>query len=622
MQNPLTLTEEASVPAGDMNKLLSYLKGARGFDFNAYKRTTLQRRVQKRMALVGSATYEEYIDFLEVHPDEFPQLFNTILINVTSFFRDMESWDYIRDTVIPRILESKEEREPIRIWGAGCASGEEACTVAILLAEALGTTAFRERVKIYATDLDDDALNQSRMASYTEREVEGVPPEFLKKYFERIQDRYVFDRELRRSVIFGKHDLIQDAPISRVDLLLCRNTLMYFNAETQERILARFHFALNDGGFLFLGKAETLLTHTSTFAPLDMKNRVFTKVSRSRMRDRALYLPPLRREEPSLAENDLRLRESALDTAPVALIAVDPLGKIHLVNERARSTFGLGPRDIGRPIQDIELSYRPVELRSGIEQAQLGRRPVVYKDVQWITPGGDAATFVVTVTPLYAERNELLGTRITFEDVTQFKRLQGELVNFNQELETAYEEVQSTNEELQTTNEELQSTVEELETTNEELQSTNEELETMNEELQSANEELETINEELRDRSTDLNRANLFLHSVLASLRDAVIVVDSNNVILAWNGRSEDLWGLRTDEVQGKHLMNLDIGLPLGEFREPIRQCLATGENQEKTVEATNRRGKRVRCDLAFTPLLGLEAEQRGVIIMTTCVLA
>ena len=153
--------------------------------------------------------------------------------------------------------------QPLRVWSAGCASGEEAYTLAMVLAEMLGPTEFRDRVKIYATDVDEEALTQARQASYTEREVRGVPPELLERYFEPTGGRYVFRKDLRRSVIFGRNDLVQDAPISRIDLLVCRNTLMYFNAETQARILARFHFALADGGVLFLGKAEMLLSHGS-----------------------------------------------------------------------------------------------------------------------------------------------------------------------------------------------------------------------------------------------------------------------------------------------------------------------------------------------------------------------
>src|SRR5262245_53484422 len=201
------------------------------------------------MQAVGAKTYAEFAQLLEQNPAEFDHLCNTVLINVTAFFRDGVPWDALASTIVPRILESKRPEEPIRVWSAGCASGEEAFTLAIVFAEALGPEGFRSRVKIYATDVDEQALTIARHAAYDAKALEGVPPAFLEKYFERQDGRYVFRKDLRRVVIFGRNDLVQDAPISRIDLLVCRNTLMYFNAATQDRVLARFHFALSDTGY-------------------------------------------------------------------------------------------------------------------------------------------------------------------------------------------------------------------------------------------------------------------------------------------------------------------------------------------------------------------------------------
>src|SRR5436190_18173842 len=240
--------------------LLQYLKTSRGFDFTGYKRSTLTRRVLKRMAaLKNIKSYGDYQDYLEVHPEEFATLFNTVLINVTSFFRDTAAWDYLAAKIIPRIIKGKRPGDPIRVCCIGCASGEEAYSVAMLLTEAIGDKAFRERVKIYATDIDADALAHARHAIYNAKSVAAVPAKLRAKYFESsYADQFAVRGDLRRAVIFGRLDLVQDAPISRLDLLLCRNTLMYFNAETQARIVGRFHFALNDEGLLFLGKSEML----------------------------------------------------------------------------------------------------------------------------------------------------------------------------------------------------------------------------------------------------------------------------------------------------------------------------------------------------------------------------
>ena len=276
-----TVTEDAEWAA-----LLRYLRGARGFDFHGYKTNTLGRRIRKRMASLAIEKFSAYQDYLEVHPDEFGTLFNTILINVTSFFRDPAAWESLRTIAIPAIAAARGVGEPIRAWSAGCASGEEAYTIAMLLAEELGPEWYRSQVKIYATDVHEEALNTARHAAYTPGQVAGVPPDLLEKYFERVDGRYVFRPDLRRQVIYGRHDLIGDAPISRIDLLVCRNTLMYFNAETQARILSRFHFALNEGGFLLLGRAETLMSQGKAFTPVDLQRRLSRKANHGAPRPR------------------------------------------------------------------------------------------------------------------------------------------------------------------------------------------------------------------------------------------------------------------------------------------------------------------------------------------------
>src|SRR5262245_24541320 len=601
-------------------QLLVFLQQQRGFDFTGYKRPSLMRRVLRRMQTFGLRGFDGYYDYLQVHPEEFGQLCNTILINVTSCFRDSHAWDYVEKRVIPEILNAKARAEPVRIWSAGCASGQEAYTIAILLAEAMGAEAFRERVKVYATDADEEALNQARLAAYSAKETEDLPPALRERYFEPVNSRFVFRSDLRRSVIFGRHDLVSDAPISRLDLLVCRNTLMYFNAETQGRIMARFHFALNgteaSPGYLFLGRAEMMLTQSHLFAPQDLKCRIFLKVPQPGARPRPAFVKPAENGETADMPSNDRLRELAMHESPLARIVVDANGNVVLVNQKARLLFSLGPKDVGRPLQDLEISYRPTELRSLIEQAYTERRTVTRANVERRFPDGDTHHLEVVAQPLMDD-TQALGVAITFIDVTRSQKLQEELQRSREEIQTANEELQSSNEELETTNEELQSSNEELETTNEELQSTNEELETMNEELQSTNEELQTVNEELRQRTDELNQANAFLESVLASMRGAAVVVNRDLNILVWNERAHDLWGLRPEEVQGKSVLNLDIGLPVGELRAPIRACLQDGADYKEVVlDATNRRGKPVRCRVICTPLLSPGKRREGVIMM------
>jgi two-component system, chemotaxis family, CheB/CheR fusion protein len=602
----------------DLEVLLDYLRRSRGFDFTGYKRASLSRRVDKRMQEVGADGYLSYLDLLEVDPEEFTQLFNTILLNVTGFFRDPPAWEYLGAEVLPKLVAAKAEEEPIRIWSAGCASGEEAYTLAMVTAETLGLEAVRERVKIYATDVDEEALAQARQARYTAKQIEGVPPELLDRYFERNGDGYVVAKDLRRSVIFGRHDLIQDAPISRIDLLVCRNTLMYLNSETQAQVLAHFSFALREGGYLLLGKAEMLLAHSNLFTSTDLKRRVFQKVPGATLRERLMVLAE-GGERPAgnqLAREE-QIRSAALEASPEAQIVVDAGGYLMLANARARTIFRLSADDLARPFQDLELSYRPLELRSKIQQVYVERRPSQVDEVEWPTPSGEVAHLEVQVVPLIDEQQVLLGASINFTDVTRSRRYKQELEHVNQGLEDAYAELQSTNEELETTNEELQSTVEELETTNEELQSTNEELETMNQEMQATNEELQTINDELGQRTTELNQLNAFLESIWAGLDGAVTVLDADLRVLVWNHGSEDLWGVRQEEVQGQHFLNLDIGLPIDQLMPTLRAAMS-GENgtQSTVIQATNRRGRTVTCRVTCSPLLDHDKTLRGAILV------
>ena len=586
---------------GGLDELLEFLKQERGFDFGGYKRTTIVRRIQKRMADVGLRSYDSYVDYLQVHPDEYTHLFNTVLINVTSFFRDETTWDYVRDDVLPRILAAKGANDPIRIWSAGCSSGEEAYSIAMLLAEVLEIPAFNQRVKVYATDIDEDVLARARAASYAPRDLTGVPPHLVDKYFTSQGRAYSVVKELRRAVIFGRHDLMQDAPISKVDLLLCRNTLMYFAAEAQSRVLERLHFALNPKGVLFVGKAEMLLTHSDLFTPLDVKRRLFLPQRRATGDGLGSRLKFGERLAFPLATAG-GLGEALFEVAPLAQVLLDPQGIVLFANEHARAMFALGARDIGSRLQDLSLSYRPVELRSKVEEALATQRSVELRDIEWRSDQGEPQCCDVFVVPRFHE-GQPVGVLLAFEDVTRFRDLQHELRRSAQELEAAYEELQSTSEELETTNEELQSTNEELETTNEELQSTNEELETMNEELQSTNEELQTMNQELRERGDELNRINTLFGAVLASMRGAIIVVNKELEVQVWNHGAEDLWGLRADEVLGKNLLNLEVGFPLERLRSRIHTCLAGGAADELVAPAVNRRGQRLECQTTITPL-------------------
>jgi two-component system CheB/CheR fusion protein len=595
-----------------LEALLEFLKEDRGFDFSGYKRSTLQRRIEKRMQEVHCDSYEQYTEYLEVNPDEYGRLFNTILINVTAFFRDAETWEHLRDQALPALLERRSADAPIRVWSAACSSGQEAYTAAILLCELLGEAAFRERVKIYATDVDDDALEQARAAVYSPKAFEDLAEDLRDRYFEPVNGNFQFRPDLRRTVIFGRNDLVQDAPISRVDLLLCRNTLMYFNAEAQAEMLRRFHFGLAADGILLLGRSETLIRHGELFEPIDLRSRTFRKLPTGNMRERLRLMA----RDAHADGGPALLRDLAFDVAPGAQVVVDADRTLIAANAEARERFDLSEADLLRPVQDLELSYRPVELRAHIDNVAEHRRPLRLSEITTLPGSSDQIVYEVRLTPMTGADDAYLGTSITFLDVTVQHRLQTELERSKHELENAYEELQSTVEELETTNEELQSTNEELETTNEELQSSNEELETMNEELQSTNEELETINDELRERTLELDEVNAFLETILTSMGVAVAVVDRQGVVQVWNAHATDLWGLRSDEAVGQHFLVLDIGLPVEQLKAALKAALGGEEPRvELTLDANDRRGRSLRCAVTLLPL-GQAEETAGAIVL------
>ena len=591
--------------------LLEYLGSSRGFDFTQFKRNTLRRRILKQMGDHGVTSFADYRDYLEVHPDEFQSLFNTILINVTAFFRDSNAWKYLQEELLPELLSAKGTSEPIRCWSAGCASGEEAYTIAIILAERLGIEDFKKRVKIYATDIDEEALAEARQAQYTAKQIEVIAPELRNKYFQPMSNGdSIFNPELRRMVVFGRHNLFKDAPISSIDLLICRNTLMYFNVEAQRFILTRFHFGLNAKGILFLGKAEMLLTHGDLFAAINSQYRIFKPLSKNgdRVNSQRLFQPYT--SEDKVINHHLQLQELAFESGLNAQIIVDKDGDLVRTNGSARDFFNLSMEDIGKPFYELEISHYPVELKPLIDQLYREKKALKIKDIFYQTHDGTEKYFDLQINPLTQMDQNLIGINITLTDVTESWSLRHQVEQINQQLE-------QTNEELKTSNIQLQATNEELETTNEEVQSSNEELETINEELQSTNNELQNVNEEVRLRTEEYNRANNFLNAILLSLRGAIVVIDRESKVLAWSAKSEELWGLRTEEVRGNSLFSLDFGLPLDQIRDAIENCIHRDQDQQDfVVSAVNRRGKTFDCRLSIDALWNINQEKFGVIII------
>jgi two-component system CheB/CheR fusion protein len=421
------------------------------------------------MQSININSYQSYREYLQSEPSEWLALLDDVLINVTTFFRDRDAWVALANEIIPQIIASKKPDEPIRVWSAACASGQEVYSLIILFAEALGIESCLQRVQFYATDVDEAALGQARQGIYQLREVTEIPPCLLEKYFEQTEQGYVFHPQLRRTIIFSRHNLASDAPMSKIDLLVCRNALIYFNAGTQANILIRFHFALKNNGFLFLGKAETLMNKRQIFTPVHLKHRVYAKGLKLGV-DEYLQISPRTRKKQAVdcVATHVRIWQTAFETSPSAHLAVDSNSCLIMANEQANALFGLTLNDLGRPLQSLKPG-QILGLCTSIKQVNSDFRPFTLKNVEWRTPT-DTTYFDIFITAVFSSNGDLLGINLTFTDITNNKQLEQRLEQANLDLARVSKTLEQTKAALDTTHAELESTQQELETVYQEMQ--------------------------------------------------------------------------------------------------------------------------------------------------------
>ena len=596
-----------------LKDLVRELAELRGVDFRGYKPTTLERRIRRRMQQLNLNTFPAYGDYIRQTPAEATELLNTVLINVTRFFRDAQAWEILRKDVLPVLLRGNGREGSLRVWCAGCATGEEPYSVAILLAELLGAKLKAYEIKIYATDHDENALNIARRAEYAPEVVRGVGDEIRAKYFTGDRRLRVV-RDVRRMVIFGRSNLLTDAPISHVDLLICRNVLIYFDAVAQAHILSRLKYALNEGGILFLGRSEPQLKGDTDFIPINAKWRIFQRCSPGANDG----WPPAGKkimatdgkQESQQALNTLKLySDTLLSTLESGILIVDEEHIVVSQNEKVQQFFGLSGKMIGQKLQNTEFWQCCPELKQHLEESRTSPSEAIHFECR-PSPG---TVVRVTVKPIPGEsaRNHI-GTLIYMENVTSPVALQSTI----EELQSTGAELQSTNEELETTNEELQSTNEELETTNEELQSTNEELETTNEELQSLNEELETTNEELSSRTRELDEMNARYSEMMERMPWPVLLVQDDAIIYMFNSAAQKLFGFAKPSEKGMRLQELPMDTRTRQaMLRRHRQVLQSRKqsNMQSWHLVTNRFDG--VADIHFTPLSS-EKSSQGIIVM------
>ncbi len=581
------------------------LRARLGHDFSQYKDKTFLRRVQRRMQVVELTELADYVVRLEQDQDEAVLLFRDLLIGVTTFFRDADAFEAVKRVIVPRLFEGKGTNDAVRVWVPGCATGEEAYSLAILLREHMDGLAVVPRVQVFATDIDEPAIATARSGRYPATLIDGLSPDRRERFFSHAENSYVVSKEVRDLCTFSAHSLIRDPPFSRMDLVSCRNLLIYMDADLQATVIPAFHYSLAPGGVLLLGSSETVTRHESLFAPLEKEHRIFQRRDGPspplRVPQRfAQSGPPSRALEPkdgntqsegrtdwprALAVGASRVLERF--AAPYVVVTED--GNVAHYSSHVGGVLqpALGPPS--RSVFDMVQRNLRHSARSALRTAvETGR--AVEHEVASETGGGRSVTLIVEPLPgqepdrpfliVFKETRPTGDEPVQAADSTGKHSLTTELERENRDLR---EQLQALAEEHETALEELRSTNEELHSVNEELQSTNEELETSKEEIQSVNEELHTVNAQLSSKVDELDRANSDLRNLFESTRVATVFLDQHMVVRAYTPEVGSIYNLIPTD-RGRPLTDIVSRVSYDALRDDVRQVMATLEPLERRV--------------------------------------
>ncbi len=579
-----------------------------GHDFSGYKEKTFTRRVRRRMQVVGVTQLEDYVALLRRDADEVNLLFRDLLIGVTNFFRDPEAFEALAQLVIPKLFEGGRETDGLRVWCPGCATGEEVYSLAILLREHMDGLRPSPKVQIFATDIDEHAIGIARKARYPRQLLENVSPQRLKRFFASDEVSYTVHKELRDMIILSTHSVLRDPPFSRIDLISCRNLLIYLGSEVQVQIIPVFHFALREGGFLFLGSSENVTQHADLFAPVDRKHRIFQRREHA---VRHLRFPLFVPQASSVAGNREVRHEPSSSAATlrrsVENRVVEQFAPAHVVVNADGDILHFSPRTgkylepaTGLPNRQLLAMARRglrLDLRAALRQAVETRARVTREHVE--VELEDRKQFIdLTIEPFGSQGDPLF--LVLFTDVgppfvpaalEQPGRAPATGSDYSMQLEhelrDTRERLQSTIEEYETAVEELKSSNEELQSINEELQSTNEELETSKEELQSVNEELHTVNAELNSKIDEVDRARSDLSNLFDSTQIATIFLDKNLFIRSFTPAATSLFNLISSD-RGRPLTDIASHLEPSDLRRDIEAVLERGEPIERNVRRSD----------------------------------
>lgn len=574
-----------------------------GHDFNGYKTRTFYRRIERRMQVLQISSLAAYAERLRQDPGEINTLFRDLLIGVTNFFRDAKAFEALEQLVMPRLFEGKGASDTIRVWVPGCATGEEVYSLAIMLREQSEQARSRVKMQLFATDIDEAALGVARTGRYPDTLLQGVSKQRLERFFTSEGTSYVVNKPIRDMCVFSSHSVVRDPPFSRMDLISCRNLLIYLNSELQGHVIPIFHYALKPNCFLFLGTSENITQHGELFASLDKKNRVFQR------REDGVAMPSLpalfRRHHAAaggLTESKGRPGRSLLQSIETRVLERYAPAHVVVTREGDVINYSAGTGKYleappGRPSRALLAMARKslrLPLRSALHETVESQRTAVRDNIE--LDGGDKGEFVrITVEPLHDDGNESLYL-VVFGDLRappapeqppakqrKGKAPDANLEQIERELRETRERLQSMAEEYETAIEELKSSNEEMVSVNEELQSTNEELETSKEELQSVNEELQTVNHELTVKIDELDRANSDLKNLYESTDIATIFLDRELIIRSFTPAVTRLFNLIPGD-RGRPLTDISHQLDYTELAQDIQQVFGARQPLERRV--------------------------------------
>ena len=611
----MTRREDLSPKNGnDLDRVFSLLESYAGVDFTHYKHATLKRRILRRMALLKTENVRDYAKYLQENPVEVKALYHDVLINVTGFFRDAEAFEALEEKVFPEIAKDRGAKAPIRIWVPGCSTGEEAYSIAISLVEFLGRKTANIPIQIFASDLSNGTIDKARTGKYPESIAQDLSPERLKRFFVRMDGGYQVGKSIREMCVFAKHDLTRDPPFSNLDLISCRNVLIYMGPVLQKRAMAVFHYSLKSTGFLLLGKSEAIGRFPELFAPVDRKSKIYSRKPTS-ARPAVDFL----RAGSGLKKTDIRsdtgeagfdFRKEAdlilLSKAPAGVIVDDRLEIIHFHGQTGHY-LEPPPGDASFNLLSMAREGIKLTLRTAIHKAKKQGAPVRNEGLL-VTFNGHLMEVNLDVIPLKAPHTGEGYFLILFEDRTILQKSgsdagkpgpagdkgarrrmdrpeeKAEVSRSERELETTKKHLQSIIEESDTLNEQMRAANEEVLSSNEELQSLNEELETSKEELESTNEELTTLNDELQNRNIALDQLNNDVINLLTSVNIPVIMLGSDLCIRRFTPIAEKLLGLTATDI-GRSILHVRLRVTLPKLETSILEVIHTGTLKEEEVQ-------------------------------------